>query len=94
MIVLRTGEDQTHKPLGQMPCRLHKPFVSQLVSTALDTSPESKATHMAQGREESFLSVGALCRFESFKLGHQRFINTFGFIRSEIIARDSPSKSL
>jgi len=77
-----------------MPCRLHKPFVSQLVSTALDTSPESKATHMAQGREESFLSVGALCRFESFKLGHQRFINTFGFIRSEIIARDSPSKSL
>jgi hypothetical protein len=58
------------------------------VSTAPDTSPESKATHMTQGRKESFLSVGALLRFKSFKLRHQRFMNTFGFIRSKMIAGD------
>jgi hypothetical protein len=43
---------------------------------------------VTQGKEESFLSVGALLRFKSFKLGHQRFMNTSGFIRSKIIARD------
>jgi hypothetical protein len=50
MIAHVNAEDQTHTLLDQMPHTLHGLFVSLLVSTAPDTSPEAK-TPRKQGNQ-------------------------------------------